>query len=191
MKKRFLGLKLNSINTLNIILKLNDIFYYLVKSFNFLFIINYFKNKIDCVYNYLVDIFVCDYIYYINRFRVTYNFSSFYAKNNIFLNESLKLLDKYVSLFKLFKSSVWLEREAYDMFGIIFFNNWDLRKILTDYTFFGFPLRKDFPLSGFVEIYYDIRKKLTFEVLIELMQEFRFYIVTSLIEYWNEETNNI
>jgi len=66
-----------------------------------------------------------------------------------------------------------------------------LRKILTDYTFFGFPLRKDFPLSGFVELYYDIRKKLTFEVLIELMQEFRFYIVTSLIEYWNEESVSI
>ena len=58
-----------------------------------------------------------------------------------------------------------------------------MRKILTDYTFFGFPLRKDFPLSGFVEIYYDIRKKLTLEVLIELMQEFRFYIITTLIEY--------
>ena len=184
--------RLNALlNKFNVLIKSNDIFIYFIKNFNFLLIINYFKNKINYVYNYLVDIFVCDYVYYINRFRITYNLSSFYAKNNMFLNESLKLLDRFISLFKLFKSSIWLEREIYDMFGIIFFNNWDLRKILTDYTFFGFPLRKDFPLSGFVEIYYDIRKKLTSEVLIELMQEFRFYIVTSLIEYWNEETNNI
>jgi len=173
------------------LLKSNDLFLYSIKSYSFIIIINYFKTKINFIYNYLVDIFVCDYIYYVKRFRMVYNLSSFFFKNNMFFNESLKILDRFVSLFKIFKSSIWIEREIYDMFGIIFFNNWDLRKILTDYTFFGFPLRKDFPLSGFVEIYYDIRKRLTFEVLIELMQEFRFYIVTSLIEYWDEETINI
>jgi len=184
-------LKLNNFNNFNVVLKNNDLFIYFIKSYNFITIINYFKNKINFLYDYLVDVFVCDYIYYIKRFRMVYNLSSFFSKNNIFFNESLKILDRFVSLFKIFKCSIWIEREIYDMFGIIFFNNWDLRKILTDYTFFGFPLRKDFPLSGFVELYYDIRKRLTFEVLIELMQEFRFYIVTSLIEYWNEETINI
>lgn len=184
-------MKLNNFNNFNLLLKANDLFIYFIKSFDVIIIINYFKNKINFIYNYLVDVFVCDYIYYIKRFRIVYNMSSFFSKNNVFFNESLKILDRFLSLFKIFKSSVWIEREIYDMFGIIFFNNWDLRKILTDYTFFGFPLRKDFPLSGFVELYYDIRKKLTFEVLIELMQEFRFYIVTSLIEYWNEESVSI
>ena len=91
-----------------------------------------------------------------------------------------------LSMFKIYKSCIWMEREAYDMFGIIFFNNWDLRKILTDYTFFGFPLRKDFPLSGFMEIYYDIIRKSIFETLIELMQELRFFITTTLMEFWDE-----
>lgn len=71
------------------------------------------------------------------------------------------------------------------MFGIKFINNWDLRKILTDYTFFGFPLRKDFPLSGYSEHYYDEKKKSTFETLIELMQEFRFFIVSAFMEFWD------
>ena len=131
--------------------------------------------------------FVCDYIFFSYRFRIAYNISSQFYEKNLFLNDSIKLLEVKISIFKLFKSSIWMEREVYDMFGIIFFNNWDLRKILTDYTFFGFPLRKDFPLSGFVELYYDIKKKLTFETLIEFMQEFGFFIITNLIEYWEPD----
>lgn len=80
-----------------------------------------------------------------------------------------------------------MEREVYDMFGVSFVNNWDLRKILTDYTFFGFPLRKDFPLSGYLELIFSEIKRITFETLIELMQEFRFFINSSFIEFWDEQ----
>ena len=80
-----------------------------------------------------------------------------------------------------------MEREVYDMFGIVFINNWDLRKILTDYTFFGFPLRKDFPLSGYLELIFSEIKRITFETLIELMQEFRFFAISSLIESWDQQ----
>jgi len=70
------------------------------------------------------------------------------------------------------------------MFGIFFLNNWDLRKILTDYTFFGFPLRKDFPLSGFLELIFIDKLRSTFEVAIELMQEMRFFLTTTSLEFW-------
>jgi len=68
------------------------------------------------------------------------------------------------------------------MFGVKFINNSDMRRILTDYTFFGFPLRKDFPLSGYMELVYDEKKKSTSEVLLELMQEMRFFSIASHIE---------
>lgn len=174
-------------NIFSIICKNNELFLYNVKNIFINNILCYFKNSINYCLKYLTDVFVCDYVYYTYRFRIVYNLFSFYKKNNFYFNDSLKLLDKYISLFKVYKSSIWIEREIYDMFGIIFFNNWDLRKILTDYTFFGFPLRKDFPLSGFLEIYYNLKKKSIFESFIELMQELRFYIASSYIEYWNQE----
>ena len=175
-------------NFFSVVHKNNEIFLYNLKNIFIINVLNYFKNSIQLSFKYLTDVFVCDYVYYIFRFRIVYNLFSFYNKNNLFLNDSLKLLDKYISLFKIYKSSIWMEREIYDMFGIIFFNNWDLRKILTDYTFFGFPLRKDFPLSGFLEIYYNLKKKSIFESFIELMQELRFYVSSSYLEYWNQET---
>jgi len=99
-------LKLNNFNNFNLLLKANDLFIYFIKSFDVIIIVNYFKNKINFIYNYLVDVFVCDYIYYIKRFRIVYNVSSFFSKNNVFFNESLKILDRFLSLFKIFKSSV-------------------------------------------------------------------------------------
>jgi len=69
----------------------------------------------------------------------------------------------------------WLEREILDMFGIFFSNHQDLRRILTDYGFQGFPLRKDFPLSGFVEVRYDDELKRVIYDSLELSQEFRFF----------------
>lgn len=99
-------MKLNNFINFNLISKTNDLYVYFIKSYNFLIIINYFKNKINFVYDYLVDVFVCDYVYYIKRFRIVYNLSSFFSKNNMFFNESLKILDRFVSLFKIFKCSV-------------------------------------------------------------------------------------
>lgn len=79
------------------------------------------------------------------------------------------------SLVGLYRSAGWLEREMFDLFGIFFFGNSDLRRILTDYGFMGFPLRKDFPLSGFFEVRYDdLVKQIILEPL-QLSQEFRFY----------------
>jgi NADH-quinone oxidoreductase subunit C len=79
------------------------------------------------------------------------------------------------SIAYLYKSAGWLEREVWDMFGINFIGNNDLRRILTDYGFQGHPLRKDFPLSGFHEVYYDDSYKRLLYESVELSQEYRTF----------------
>jgi NADH:ubiquinone oxidoreductase subunit C len=84
------------------------------------------------------------------------------------------------SLVTLYPGVLWLEREVWDMFGVYFQQNPDLRRILTDYGFLGFPLRKDFPLSGFLEVSYDDRKKSIIYKKNSFAQEFRnFYKISS------------
>jgi NADH:ubiquinone oxidoreductase subunit C len=73
----------------------------------------------------------------------------------------------------LFSCANWMEREIYDMFGIFFFNHLDLRRILTDYGFFGYPLRKDFPLSGYLEVFFEDNLKNIFYSKITLQQQYR------------------
>ena len=75
----------------------------------------------------------------------------------------------------VYQGAGWLEREVWDMFGIAFANHADLRRILTDYGFQGFPLRKDFPLTGFIEVRYDDETKRVMYDALELAQEFRFF----------------
>ena len=79
------------------------------------------------------------------------------------------------SIVPLFRNANWWEREIWDFFGIYFQNHPDLRRILTDYGFEGYPLRKDFPLSGYVEVRYDQSKKRIVVEPIELSQEFRAF----------------
>ncbi|KAJ3676000.1 hypothetical protein LUZ61_021655 [Rhynchospora tenuis] len=79
------------------------------------------------------------------------------------------------SLVSLFPSAGWWEREVWDMFGLSFINHPDLRRILTDYGFEGHPLRKDFPLSGYVEVRYDDPEKRVISEPIEMTQEFRYF----------------
>jgi NADH-quinone oxidoreductase subunit C len=79
------------------------------------------------------------------------------------------------SLTVLYNAATWMERENWDMLGIFFANNYDLRRILTDYGFEGFPLRKDFPLTGFLEVRYDDEQRSVIYEELELTQEFRFF----------------
>ena len=113
---------------------------------------NYSLTKIE----YLNDIVAMDYFHQkINRFNVKYVLSSLNFNFKITLSVFLKEYQAINSLFTTFKSSNWLEREVWDLFGIRFWKHPDLRRILTDYGFKGFPLRKDFPLVGFYEMQYD------------------------------------
>jgi len=78
-----------------------------------------------------------------------------------------------LSVVSLYNSAGWSEREVFDFFGIFFFENKDLRRILTDYGFRGYPLRKDFPLTGYVDVYYDDNQKRICYRSLELSQEYR------------------
>lgn len=83
------------------------------------------------------------------------------------------------SVVSIFPSAGWWEREVWDMFGVYFTNHPDLRRILTDYGFEGHPLRKDFPLSGYLEVRYDDSEKRVVSEPIEMAQEFRYFDFTS------------
>lgn len=125
-----------------------------------------------------VDLAVTDYPFKETRFRLTYNFLSPFS-SRFGVNLYVGLQNALMSLRPLFRSADWLEREAWDMYGIFFLNHNDLRRVLTDYGFRGFPFRKDFPLTGYIELRYDDTKgDVTYEPL-ELAQELRFFNFSS------------
>lgn len=124
----------------------------------------------------LVDIAVYDRPGKMLRFTVVYNLLS--VKYNQRLNVYTELDENtpLMSLTSLYSGAAWLEREVFDMFGIFYKNHPDLRRLLTDYGFSGFPLRKDFPLTGFLETYYsDEQKRIVYQP-VELTQEMRQFV---------------
>jgi NADH:ubiquinone oxidoreductase subunit C len=110
-----------------------------------------------------------------SRFSIYYVLLSLRYNCRIIIELELNMLEKVKTLNFIFNSAGWLEREIWDLFGISFLNNKDLRRILTDYGFEGHALRKDFPLSGFIEIRYDDSlKRIVYEPL-EITQEYRLF----------------
>ncbi len=115
-----------------------------------------------------------------SRFQIIYNLLSIKYFFRLFCSFCISELASNVgSLNSLFKSSDWLEREAWDMFGIFFTSHQDLRRILTDYGFEGYPFRKDFPLSGYIELRYNDELSVVVYDAVELAQEFRFFDFSS------------
>ena len=121
----------------------------------------------------LIDITAVDYPKRNKRFEVVYHLLSIINQNRLrvktFVNENTPV----PSLTEIYKCAGWYERETWDMYGILFEGNHDLRRILTDYGFEGHPLRKDFPLTGFVELRYDEEKKKVSYSKVKLTQEYR------------------
>jgi NADH-quinone oxidoreductase subunit C len=107
------------------------------------------------------------------RFEVIYNLLSLKLNNRITVKVALEDGEKVASVVSVFSAAGWFEREAFDMYGIVFLNHPDLRRILTDYGFEGHPLRKDFPLTGYQEVRYDEQQKKVIYEPVKLMQEFR------------------
>jgi len=123
----------------------------------------------------LVDICAVDYPEKKNRFEINYILLSITYNQRMVIKTYVDEITPIHSVVKIFNNSNWLEREAWDMFGIFFQNHPDLRRILTDYGFVGYPFRKDFPLTGFIEYRYDdVNKAVKGEVL-ELSQELRMF----------------
>ena len=120
----------------------------------------------QCQFKILSDLCAIDYPWKIHRFQIYYNFLSLTYNSRltvIIFMEAHKALNSIVHVFSV---AGWFERELWDLFGIFFFKNLDLRKILTDYGFKGHPLRKDFPLTGFSELKYSLHgTTMLFEVV--------------------------
>ncbi len=143
------------------------------------FLIKYCKNHYNCKFLQLVDICGVDYLHKKKRFTVIYNLLSISFNFRIKIKTSVDELTPIPSVGNLFYSSSWLEREVWDMFGIFFSKHADLRRILTDYGFEGFPFRKDFPQIGFLEVRYDDKQKHVLYEPVEIAQEYRLFDFTS------------
>jgi NADH-quinone oxidoreductase subunit C len=121
----------------------------------------------------LVDIAVYDRPGKRYRFTVLYQLLSIYFGNRLTCVVQTDELTDLPSATVLYSGAGWLEREVWDLFGIFFTGHLDLRRILTDYGFSGFPLRKDFPLTGFLEVFYSDEQKRVIYQPVELSQEMR------------------
>lgn len=126
-----------------------------------------------CLFNNLIDICGVDYPAREKRFDVVYHLLSPKLNHRIRIKIQTDEDTPVPSLVDLYPGADWFEREAYDMYGILFSGHPDLRRILTDYGFEGHPLRKDFPTTGYVEVRYDeIQKRVIYEP-VKLTQEYR------------------
>jgi len=147
--------------------------YVSVKKENLLPFIFFLKNNTFTKFEILTDIVAYDCPNKINRFRVIYNLLSVRYNCRLFVEVCTSEIEPLDSVCSLFPAANWLEREVWDMYGVLFKNHPDLRRILTDYGFKGHPLRKDFPLTGFLEVNYDINKKQLRQEPVELALKFR------------------
>ena len=131
------------------------------------------KKKENLNFEMLLDITAVDYPKRAKRFEIVYILLS--LKNHLRLRVKIFINDSEIvpSISKLYKCARWYEREVWDMYGISFKGNDDLRRLLTDYGFEGHPLRKDFPLTGFVELRYDETKKKVVYSKVKLTQDYR------------------
>jgi NADH-quinone oxidoreductase subunit C len=127
----------------------------------------------NCQFKQLVDLTAVDHPDQAERFEVVYNLLSLKLNQRVRVKLTTDENTPVASVSGVFSSAIWLEREAWDMFGIFFANHPDLRRILTDYGFEGHPLRKDFPLTGFKEVRYDEEQKRVVYEPVKLTQEFR------------------
>ena len=121
----------------------------------------------------LIDLAGVDYPKQAERFEVVYHLLSITKNARIRVKLSVGEGQPVLSVASVFATANWFEREAFDMYGILFSDHPDLRRILTDYGFSGYPLRKDFPLTGYVEVRYDDEQKRVVYEPVKLVQEFR------------------
>jgi NADH-quinone oxidoreductase subunit C len=138
-------------------------------------VIQFLRDDPNCRFTLLCDICGADYPDRPRRFDVVYNLLSVTLNQRIRLKVETDEEQPVPSVVGLFSCAGWWEREAWDLFGIYFADNPDLRRILTDYGFEGHPLRKDFPLTGYVELKYDEDQKRVVYEPVRLKQEFRYF----------------
>ncbi len=136
-------------------------------------IVLFIKTNIDFKFQQLIELTAVDYPENNKRFKMVYMFLSHEKNQRIILSFLINENEIVQSLTSVFPSSNWMEREVFDMYGIKFKDHPDLRRILTDYNFEGFPLRKDFPLTGHTEVRYSEEKKKVIYEPVKLEQNYR------------------
>lgn len=138
-------------------------------------VIKFLRDDKKCAFQQLIDITAADYPQRAERFEVVYHLLSLTHNHRIRVKTLTDENNTVDSVVDLYPCANWFEREVWDMYGILFQNHPDLRRILTDYGFDGHPLRKDFPLTGFVELRYDQEQKRCVYEPVKLTQDFRTF----------------
>ena len=151
----------------------------------------FLREDVNCQFKQLMDICGVDYPERPQRFEVVYNLLSLVHNNRVTVKVMLDDNSSIPSVSKVFSSADWWEREIWDLFGIFFSGHPDLRRILTDYGFDGHPLRKDFPLTGYVEVRYDDAQKRVVYEPVKLTQEYRDFDFLSPWEGMNINKDEI
>ena len=131
------------------------------------------RDAADCEFRILVDVCGNDWPQRERRFDVVYHLLSLSRNQRIRVKAQVGEREAIPSVISVYPAANWFERETFDMYGIAFADHPDLRRILTDYGFSGYPLRKDFPLTGYVELRYDEELKRVVYQPVQLVQEFR------------------
>jgi NADH-quinone oxidoreductase subunit C len=136
-------------------------------------VVKYLRDEASLRFVNITDITAVDYPGREKRFDVVYHLLSPTLNTRIRLKAEADETTQVPSIIEVFPGADWFEREAYDLYGVIFIGHPDMRRLLTDYGFDGHPLRKDFPLTGFVEVRYDDQEKRVLYEPVRLNQEFR------------------
>ena len=152
---------------------LHNQLYLSINSEDLLDVILLLKTNKDTKFKQLIDITAVDYPENKKRFKIVYLLLSHEFNQRIIVSYFINENEKISSLVNIFPSANWMEREIFDMYGIKFNDHPDLRRILTDYGFEGFPLRKDFPLTGHNEVRYSEEEKKVIYEPVKLEQNYR------------------
>ena len=138
-------------------------------------VLTFLRDDANCQFKLLMDLCGVDYPDRDERFEVVYNLLSLKLNQRVRVKISTDEDTPVPSVTGVFRSAGWYERETWDLYGIFFSDHPDLRRLLTDYGFEGHPLRKDFPLTGYVEVRYDVEQRRVVYEPVRLTQEFRTF----------------
>jgi NADH-quinone oxidoreductase subunit C len=136
-------------------------------------VVRFLRDDSGCRFISIIDVTAVDYPKRERRFDVVYHLLSPTLNTRIRLRAEADESTQVPSIIEVFPGADWFERETYDLYGVTFIGHPDMRRLLTDYGFDGYPLRKDFPLTGFVEVRYDDQEKRVLYEPVRLNQEFR------------------
>ena len=162
-----LGTKIN-----NSLIKHNQVYIEIDKE-DLIDVTLFIKTNKETKFRQLIDITVVDYPEESQRFKLVYLFLSHENNLRVIIKSNISESALIPSIIKIFPSANWMEREVHDMYGILFKGHPDLRRILTDYNFEGYPLRKDFPLTGHKEVRYSEENKKVIYEPVKLEQNYR------------------